>query len=299
MADPAKDHLRIAIIGGDRRELEIARLAVVEGFDVRTFGVPVSPRNELQEPFVRSPSLRSALKNAQIAIFSVAATVNGRVFAPSVPGGIPLGREQLGDLAPKAVLLMGEVDEELKRSIASLELSLARYDEFETIRAARGPIVAEAALSLIVQNTDVSLPELKVAIVGYGSIGASLAKLLRTVGVQVKVFVRRKESLEAAVGQFFEAGMIEALPAESQNFNVLISAASGLVMGPRKIAMLSESLLLMDLTSPPGSLDLEEAQRRGMTTLRPRGLGGTAPRTLAYAQWAVIKSIIDKATAPS
>ena len=76
--------LVIAIVGGDRREQEIARCAAATGAEVRGFGFPW-PADGL-DGVLMAGSAADALQGADIALFPIPGiAADGALFAPRAP----------------------------------------------------------------------------------------------------------------------------------------------------------------------------------------------------------------------
>ena len=105
--------LSIGMLGGDRREQEIARRAAATGADVRACGFPWP---EQGIPGVRQMNDPAAvLKGARFALFPIPGiAANGALFAPAAPAPIIPDRALLSGMAPRAHIILGWADKDLK-----------------------------------------------------------------------------------------------------------------------------------------------------------------------------------------
>lgn len=97
-------HRTIAVVAGDEREQEIARLAAATGATVRGFGFPW-PDGGI-EGVTRATSAAAALDGADYALFPIPGiAADGSLFAPESPAPVVPDRELLAQLAPGAAVI--------------------------------------------------------------------------------------------------------------------------------------------------------------------------------------------------
>src|SRR5215475_12538684 len=104
--------LRIGMLGGDRREQEIARRAASTGADVRAHGFPWP---EQGIPGVRHLATPAAvLAGARFALFPIPGiAASGALFAPAASAPIVPDRALLSNMAPRAHIILGWADARL------------------------------------------------------------------------------------------------------------------------------------------------------------------------------------------
>src|ERR1700693_6000472 len=109
----------IGMLGGDKREQEIARRAAATGAQVRAHGFPwpvhgIPGVQPLPDPAV-------VLVGARFALFPIPGiSASGALFAPSAPAPIVPHRAMLAGMAPHAHLILGWADKNLKAQFESL-----------------------------------------------------------------------------------------------------------------------------------------------------------------------------------
>src|SRR5687768_18403058 len=98
--------LVIAVVAGDRREQEIARLAAETGAEVRAFGFPW-PEGDI--PGVRlMPDAKSAFTGADVALLPIPGiAADGALFAPHCPSRIVPDRDMLAGMRRPAHIILG------------------------------------------------------------------------------------------------------------------------------------------------------------------------------------------------
>lgn len=120
-----------------------------------------------------------------------------------------------------------------------------------TVAAVNGRLTAEAAVSLVMEQTEDSLFAQSCLVLGWGRIGKPLALLLSGLGAQVSVAARRPAiRAEAAQLGFAVRDFETPGPAPALVFNTVPAPA----LSRTALNALGETLLWVELASAPGGL---------------------------------------------
>jgi dipicolinate synthase subunit A len=288
--------LRLAVVAGDEREQEIARLAAASGAEVRGYGFPW-PQAGI-EGVARASSAAEALDGARYALFPVPGiSADGALFAPEHPEPIVPSADLLGTMAPGATIILGKADENLRAAAAPLGIQLEEYEHDSELMLLRAPAVVEGALRLAVENTDVTIHAADVVVVGFGSIGSLLAKTLRALGANVSVAARNPAQRAGAYAIGARPLPLSDLPSAAAGFSMLFSTVPARVVDRDVLERLPAGCLVMDLAAPPGGVDLALSEAIGHRAVWARGLGRRAPVTVGASQWTGIRRRIERCEA--
>lgn len=282
----------IAIVGGDDREQEIARLAAATGATVRAYGFPWPEGGIEGVTLAASPA--EALDGAHYALFPIPGIADdGALFAPAAPERIFPDRGLLARLAPGAHILLGEADERLRAAAGELGIGLSEYEHDRELMLRRGPAIVEGALAAAVASTRVTIHGSQVVVVGYGTIAGLLARALAAIGARVTVAARNPTQRAAAYANGHDAITLDELRADAGRFTMLFSAVPVQIVDDAVLSQLQPGSLVMDLAAPPGGVDLERAEELGHTAVWARGLGRRAPVTVGASQWDGLRARIE------
>ena len=282
--------LRIAIVGGDEREQEIARLAVGTGATVSVFGFPL-PEGGI--PGARqAASAADALTDADFVLFPIPGmSREGALFATEtiVPDKAMLGRAK-----PGAHLIMGLPHERLVATCEAMGLGLHEYETDTELMLLRMPAIVEMALKLIIENTRVTIHGAKVVVVGQGNVAHTLTRDLILLGAHVTVAARNPVQRAAAIVAGARAVTLDGLGDAVADCDICLSAVPAPVVTPAIIDRLPKTAFLADFAAPPGGVDLDYAKSVGIRCLWGRALGRRAPVTVGRSQWKGIAERIIK-----
>ena len=284
--------LTIAIVGGDRREQEIARLAAATGAQVRAHGFP------WPEPGIRdvtlAPDATAALNGADIALFPIPGmSAAGALFAPVAPAPIVPDRAMLAGMRAPAHIILGWANDALKAHCQALSITLHEYEWDVDLMLLRGPAIVEGTLKAIIENTDITIHKSRVCIVGQGTIGFLVTRTMIALGAYTHVAARNAVQRAAAHAAGAEAHTLDELEALAPRLDTIISTVPAQIVGRAVLAKLPAHALLVDLAAPPGGIDRDAARELGLKFIWARGMGSRAPVTVGASQWSGIKRRIE------
>lgn len=287
---PAWRDLTIAIVGGDEREQEIARLAAAgSGATVRAFGFPW-PQHGIQG-VTHMGSAREALSGARVALFPIPGiATDGSLFGTVAI--IPT-EDLLRVMAPGAHIILGKADARLAQAAAARGISLHEYEHDQELMLLRAPAIAEAAVKIIIENTSITIHGADICVVGLGNIGKVLLRTLIALGAHVTGAARNPVQRAAAQTMGARSLPLDQLENAVSRFDVMLSTAPAPVVTPTIIDRLPAHALIVDLAAPPGSCDLDYARKTGRKAIWARALGRRAPVTVGASQWSGIARTID------
>jgi dipicolinate synthase subunit A len=286
---PLWRRLIIAVVGGDEREQEICRLAVESGATVRAFGFPW-PSGGI-EGVELAEEAACAIAGAHIALMPIPGiATDGSLFATSriVP------REALlRGMAAGAHIILGRADPGLKETAAALGIGVHEYEGDHELMLLRAPAIVEGVLRALIENTQITIHGARIAVIGHGNIGAVLTRTLIALGAHVTVAARSPIQRAAAYTLGAVPVPVEELPGVAESLDIVISTAPAPIVTASLIDRLPLHALVMDVTAPPGSCDLQHATDSGRGAVWARALGRRAPTTVGGSQWRGIARIID------
>ncbi len=282
----------IAVVGGDEREQEIARLAAAQGATVRTFGFPCP------EPIAGvdvAADAASAMRGARYVLFPIPGiAADGSLFAPSAPAPIVPDEALLRELEPGGHVILGAADANLRTAAAAAGVTLHEYENDVELMLLRGPAIVEGALQQAIVNTRVTIHDADVVVVGHGTIGALLARTLVLLGARVTVVARNPVQRAAARAAGTDAVPLRGLREAAAEAAMLFSTVPAAVVDREALAAMRPGSLVLDLAAPPGGVDLDAAAELGLVGVWARGLGRRAPVTVGASQWQGIRRRIEE-----
>lgn len=291
MSQVAWSNITIGMLGGDKREQEIARLAAESGATVRAYGFPwpeggIAGVTHLDDPV-------AVLKGARFALFPIPGiAADGALFAPSAPTPIIPSHAMLAGMTRPAHIILGWADPNLKAHADALGIKIHEYEWDRALMLLRTPAIIEGLLRIVIENTAITIHNATVCVVGQGTIGAVLARYMVALGARTHVAARNAEQLAAAYVAGATPHELTDLPELAPRLDMVFSTVPSRVIGADVLERLPKSALLVDLAAPPGGIDFAAARRLGLKAVWGRGLGSRAPVTVGASQWSGIRARI-------
>lgn len=275
--------INLALLGGDKREMELARLlAGCRGCRVRCFGLPGAGQ-------VRAAaSLADAVCGADALLLPMAGVdEQGRLFAPMI-GEVCLRREDLALAKPGTPVLVGVASGYLRGLCSEQGLPLIALAGCDEVALPNAVPTAEGAIALLMAETEVTVNDMQLLVLGFGRVGEALALRLRALGARVCVSNRGEKRLKRAQMMGFDIADWEAWPGALGQCVAVINTVPALVLGQRELQLMQPDALVIDLASGAGGVDWAAADELGLRARHELGLPGrvapvTAGRILGRA----------------
>lgn len=271
-----KQERNIWVVGGDLRQVELARLLTDDGHWVQTYAMEHRPA---PSPLSGSDTLRG-VENADCVILPLPATVEDEMLnAPLSGRKIPI-RTVLDQLRPGQFLCAGKVNLPVEQYAKSRGLTLLDYFQREELAVMNAVPTVEGAIQIAMEELPTTLFGTRVLVIGFGRLGRLLALRLRALGAKVTVSARK----------YADLAWIEAFGCCSEHtgeldgwlggYALIINTVPALVLDRARLHDLDEGALVIDLSSRPGGVDYAAAAELGVKALHALSLPGkVAPAT--------------------
>jgi dipicolinate synthase subunit A len=287
------NRLTIAMVGGDRREQEIARQAVATGATVRAYAIPWP--EEGIPGLIRAGSIDEALDGADFALFPIPGIApDGALHAPAAaPERVIPTREALARMRQPAHIILGWADGNLNAHCDALGIERHEYEWDRELMLLRAPAIIEGMLRLIIENTEITIHRARIVQVGQGAIGSLATRTLIGLGARVHVVARSGEQRAAAIAAGAEASPLESLPDLLSTADIVLASVPARLLARPLLERVNRAALVLDLSAPPGGVDWDAAKDLGLKAIWGRALGNRAPVTVGRSQWGGIRARIE------
>jgi dipicolinate synthase subunit A len=274
---PDLQGVRVAVLGGDAREIilvsELSRL----GAKVQIVGLPAQ---ETENVTIFS-EVSAALNDVQAVILPVPGmNKDGTVYSIFAEKPLELSEKHLVSLPAGTPIFAGFARERLAEIVRRCNLKLVEVLKRDEVAILNSIPSAEGAVQMAMEATPITIHGSESFVLGYGRTGATIAHLLKGMGAKVTVVARREEHL----ARVYEMGMTPVnhskLPNVVKEADIIFNTVPALVLTNCILSKASSELVVIDVASPPGGTDFEAAKRFGIKALQAPGLPGkVAPKS--------------------
>ena len=281
-------NIKIAVIGGDLRQIYTGISLADRGYEVAMFGFDKYDGDV--GLCTRCSSISDALRNCDSVVLGNPVTNDGyNLFLPLHDKIVSL-KEVLINVDKKCVILGGRTS----NIIENYQCMIIDYFSREELIIANAYLTAEVAIGMAMSEINESLLDMSVLVMGYGRIGKSLCYLLKGMGANVYASAR-KESDFAWIKAYGYS------PIDTSNVCEIVTSCKlvfntipQLVLGENVLNCLQKDTLIIDLASKPGGVDFEAAKKCGLKALWALALPGKKlPVSAGRAQASVILDMME------
>lgn len=182
------------------------------------------------------------------------------------------GRENL--LPPGAFLVTAKASDALKEAALKYGFRLIEYGIIPSFVEENGAITAEGALQIAMRHRLRTLRGSDVLVIGYGGIGKPLSAMLKSLGADVSVAVRREEQLWILKGEGYRPILSKDLLQFAGEYDVIFNTAPQLLLTRPVLEQMSPGVLIVDLASRPGGVDWKTAREMELKAIHALALPG-------------------------
>ena len=266
--------IKIAVVGGDMRQVVMAEALAGRGYEVAVYGFDSSP--EPLEHTTRCTKLDCAICGADLVILPLPYSHD------KIHINCPLSKKEihLSDffemtLKMNGSLIMGGVFDCVAEDYSKqYNIKLCDYYEREELTIHNAIPTAEAAISIAMQEMPSVLDSSEALVLGFGRIGKLLALKLRALGARVCVAARKKEDLAWIRALGCTPVEYSALDERLELSNTIFNTVPALILDEHKLSRVNKSAVIVDLASKPGGVDRSAAKRLGINVVWALSLPG-------------------------
>lgn len=264
---------KIAVIGGDLRQLEAAKAFYDKGFTVSVYGLDVV--SDKAQGLQRANDLKEALYLADLVILPLPYSYDGvKINAPLSTKAITLA-ELFAHLSRHQKIAAGLLGAELPEGFSVFDYASGEAFAIKNARA-----TVEGALAIAIRESAITLCHARILITGYGRIGKMLADSLSALGATVTVIARSSRDRAWAYSQGLSAYGFESLTALAQTCDFLFNTVPEEVITREVVKAIPKEATVIELASLPGGIDLRAAGEQGLRIITALGLPGKfSPKT--------------------
>ncbi|MBQ9804888.1 MAG: hypothetical protein IJW49_00035 [Clostridia bacterium] len=289
----------LAVLGGDERQLYMCRALALQGYLVRTWGLPPSATEAAH--FHRCSTWEEAIRSSRTVILPLPASKDGVHVNAQHVGNEALRLDILLANLQHKLLLGGKLSDTVRRMAEENCVRWIDYYDSESLQLKNALATAEGAIEIAMRELPVTLDRCHAAIIGFGRIGELLAQKLGALGVAVTVYARREEALTRAALYGCSVAPIQTEDGKRiitripQTVRLILNTVPQRLLTRSVLQTLPRNCLLIDLASAPGGVDFQAAQELNLTAIWATALPGKyAPESAGTYLAETVASILSK-----
>ncbi|MFV0343715.1 MAG: dipicolinate synthase subunit DpsA [Anaerocolumna sp.] len=290
-----------AIVGGDKRQIYMAKNIIKSGYSVITYGlnlsdtdisdIPISDSKrsdigilgtsldclsarELTVRDLTAKSLANAIDSSKVILTPIPLSKDKKTIV-SVTKEEDLTISNLMDLLNSNHILYGGcLSKELMRHCDSLGIYYEDFMEQEDITLYNTIATAEGTLAEAILHSPINLHQSSCLILGYGRCAKTLADKLKYLCGSVTIAARSNLALSEANTSSFKVLPLDKLEEQISEYQFIFNTIPALVITENLLASTLKDVLIIDIASAPGGVDFPAAQRLNRNAKLCLGLPG-------------------------
>ena len=263
---------KFGIIGGDKRQLYLAKSIMEDGFTVYVSGFELSSETE----GLTELPVEKLVEVCDVIVLPLPATRDGAtIYTPYGSEEIVADDEFVVSLVNKIVFggLMGRL---VMNNDLWAMINLNDYYLREELAINNAIPTAEGAIALAVNEYEGMICGSKCLVTGFGRIGKFLTKFLLGMGADVSVAARKTRDLAMIRGMGAKPVKYRDL---QEPFDLIFNTVPDLVIQKKLIDAQYNHTVLIELASLPGGIDRKAAALKGLRVVDGQSLPGkVAPK---------------------
>ena len=199
--------------------------------------------------------------------------------------------EFANNLIEGSVLFGRGVSDEVLAILEQKHITYYNILKDETFIVKNAYLTAEGALAYVILNTEGTIRQMPVLVLGYGRVGKSVTKLLKD--NYSFVSVATDDPTEYAIASIFSDNVhtLQSFRPHIGEFCAIINTIPKMILEGDTLRHADKNCFLLDLASAPGGIDFDTAAEMGLRFMHALGVPGkVCPKTAG----AYIKDIILK-----
>ena len=290
--------IRILVLGGDQREIEMVRCLAGLGGQIYTVG---------HLPYAGYPSVirTESLGNVPDALPEVDAIIapmshtdqSGQIRAvPDKDVTIRMDDGFLQGFPPGTPLFIGMARPIIKELAERHRLQLIETAENDEIAILNSIPTAEGAIQIAMEELPITLHGSRALVVGIGRCGLTLARMLHGLGARVCAVARNTAQLARATEMGLDTASLADLGETVKSADVIFNSVPTLLLTREVLQQTPRGTLIVDIASAPGGVDYAAAADLGIKAILALGLPGkVAPITAGQILGRCLPGMILKA----
>ncbi len=262
----------LLIIGGDNRQIYMADFFEKAGFGVTVYGMDDKKKKNITD-------IRNEIERADVIIFPLPASKDGKHISSIFPV-----KETYDDIIPKikkdTLVFGGLIDKGIESKLKNRGIRYYDYFKREDVTIKNTVPTVQGILKAMIDNVDYTIHSSKCAVFGYGRIGKITADILKSIGADVTVCVRKDSDLANAGVKKLDSCLIKDFYLFSNQYDIIINTVPAPVIDRKVLENVKSDCLIIDVSSAPYGTDFAAAYEFGINAIQCPSLPGkVAPKT--------------------
>ena len=271
----------IAIIGGDLRIIKLAQMLSNDDFNVRMYGFENIEELNNYSDIKKCDSIEQTVSICDIVIGPIPFSKDDTTLnTPYSKDTIDI--EELIIKIQNKKLVAGSIKSHIFECIKNNNIEAIDLMNIEELTILNTIATAEGCLQIAMEETEKTIYNSNVLVLGFGRVGKTVADRFKKVGANVYCEARKKEDLAWIRIFGYNSIHLDNLDGYLNRFDIIINTIPAVILDENRLKKIKKECIIIDLTSIPGGIDFKKAREYKIKTIHALALPGkVAPITSA------------------
>ncbi len=261
----------ILIIGGDSRQLYMSDFLEHEGFNTTIYGL-----SEIRKKC--TDNLKKSAEASDIIILPLPVTKDNKYINSTIP--VKESIDEISSMIFNKIIFGGMINKGTESKFKKNNNTIYDYFKREDITMLNAIPTAQGILKTMIDNIEYTIHSSECAVFGFGRIARITAQVLKAIGADVTVCVRKSGDIAAAKAFGFDGCYIKDFSNEAQKYDILINTVPALIIDRDILLRVKPDSLIIDVASAPFGVNFACAYELGLKVIQSSSLPGkVAPKT--------------------
>lgn len=296
--------MKISIIGGDLRLVNLAKQFADDKYEVFVFGMEKSEQIEEDKRIIKCNKLETAINKSSVIIGSIPFSRNNEeIYATFSDKTIKIedltnfqlesdltinnrntykNTNSMSEGISNKIFIAGNISNNVKEKLEKRFEKVIDIMKEEQLVVLNTIATAEGTIDVAIQNTDIIIHGSRVLILGFGRVAKVVAKKFYGLSAKVTCSARKNTDLAWIKTLGYDAVNINDLGDDLKKYDIIINTVPQMIIDKEEMQYMKKNVLLIDLASIPGGINSEDAQKFNLKYVWALALPGkVAPVTSA------------------
>lgn len=285
--------MKILFLGGDQRQPTMIRELLRGDREVHVVGFK---NIELPPDVVKKDISDVVISEYDVIVFPVSGVNNDYTVCSKFDGPILLGPKFLSDRKPNAKVFSGIMTPKLQEMANESQCTIVPLMEDLAVRKQNSVPTVEGIIADVINNTDITISQSTIFVLGYGNVGKLLVDYLIMMGADVRVGVEEDSDFdylnERGIKAIYTANYFR-MSSMMNDSNIIINTVPTLLIDDEYMSYMRKTVYILDISSKPHGVDFDAAALRKIKCKLYQGIPSVvAPKTAGKILSRKIDSII-------
>lgn len=274
-----KKSATLAIVGGDLRQAELARMLNKDGHNISVYALE---RQSFDNDIKQIHDLRLGFSDVDAVILPMPTLQDEFHINTPLSNASHKFSTILDAINEKKYVFGGSLSSEIKHHAKIANLKTIDYLKRPELAILNAIPSVEGALQIAMEQMLTTLHGSNSLVIGNGRIGKLLAQRLQSMGAKVSVSARNYVDFAHIETYGYTPLDTRNLSGNLGEFDVIFNTVPVLVLGVSELTEIKKECLIIDLASKPGGVDFNSANKLSKNAIWALSLPGkVAPLTSA------------------